>query len=116
MSRYLRYTEILIIINAIGHDMDLHNAPKQFCEQITIGFTEEFFVMALASGQSAAAYTLTPAHAKRLKQYLDKTVSDYEEKYGTINAEWNPNVKSPIQLDELSNEDTNEGGTTGNDQ
>ncbi|MEX1026388.1 MAG: DUF3467 domain-containing protein [Candidatus Paceibacterota bacterium] len=91
--------------------MDLQKAPKQFCENITVGFAKEFFVMALISGQNAGVYSLTPQHAKRLQQYLTKTVADYEQKHGEIEAEWNPNVKSPIQLDDVPG-----GESGGNEQ
>ena len=49
---------------------DLKQASKLFCESINIGFTPEFFVMGLSSGNQASIYSLTPQHAKRLQQYL----------------------------------------------
>ena len=76
---------------------ELTNAPKVFCERINIGFTPEYFVLAVASGNQGTIYTLTPQHAKRLQQYLAHQVKEFEEKHGTINAEWNPNIPSPIQ-------------------
>lgn len=82
--------------------MDLHKAPKQFCENVTVGFAEDYFVAAFLSGQNASVYSFTPQHAKRLKQYLEKKIEDYEEKYGEIEAEWTPNIKSPLQRDDVS--------------
>lgn len=76
---------------------DLKQAPKLFCESINIGFTPEFFVMALSSGTQASIYSLTPQHAKRLAQYLTHQVADYEKSHGTIKAEWSPTVVSPVQ-------------------
>jgi hypothetical protein len=40
---------------------------------------------------------MTPAHAKRLKQYLEHELSEFEKQYGEITAEWTPNVVSPVQ-------------------
>lgn len=76
---------------------DLKNAPKLFAENIKIGFTPEFFIMGISSGAQAQIYSLTPAHAKRLKQYLDHQIKEYETAHGEITAEWNPNVVSPLQ-------------------
>lgn len=76
---------------------DLQKAPKMFCENIKIGFTPEYFVMGLSSGSQAQIYSLTPAHAKRLKQYLEHELERFEADHGEITAEWNPNVVSPIQ-------------------
>lgn len=76
---------------------DLKNAPKLFCENIKIGFTPEYFVLGLSSGSQATIYSLTPAHLKRLNQYMASQIEKYEEKHGHIDAEWDPNVPSPIQ-------------------
>jgi hypothetical protein len=76
---------------------DLKKAPKLFAENIKIGFTPEFFVMGISSGAQAQIYSLTPAHVKRLKQYLEHELKEYEDKHGEITAEWNPNVVSPVQ-------------------
>ncbi len=76
---------------------DLKNAPKLFCESINIGFTPEFFVMAVSSGQQSNIYSLTPQHAKRLLQYLGHQISEYENANGAINAHWSPTVVSPVQ-------------------
>lgn len=76
---------------------DLQKAPKQFCENIKIGFTPEYFVMGLSSGDQAAIYSLTPGHMKRLHQYLGHEIATFEKEHGAINAEWNPNIPSPVQ-------------------
>lgn len=91
--------------------MDLKKAPKQFCDNIQIGFSEDFFVMAVYSGESAGVFTLTPQHAKRLLQYLQHNVENYEEQHGTIEAEWTPNVKSPLQTTDLEGP-TEDGDTS----
>lgn len=76
---------------------ELKNAPKVFCERAQIAYTPEFFVLGLQSGNQGTIYSFTPQHAKRLAQYLTHQVSEFEEKHGKINAEWDPNVVSPVQ-------------------
>ena len=76
---------------------DLQKAPKLFAENIKIGFSSEYFVLGISSGSQAQIYTLTPEHAKRLKQYLSHEISEFEDKHGEIDANWNPNVISPVQ-------------------
>lgn len=76
---------------------DLKNAPKLFCESVNIAFTQEYFVVGLTSGNQGSIYTLTPQHAKRLHQYLGHQMKEFEEKHGVVEAEWNPNVVSPVQ-------------------
>ncbi len=76
---------------------DLKQAPKLFCATINLAFTPEYFVMGLSSGNQGTLYSLTPQHAKRLLQYLEHQIKEYEEKHGEIKAEWNPNIISPVQ-------------------
>ena len=76
---------------------DLKQAPKLFAENIKIGFSAEYFVLGISSGNQAQIYSLTPGHAKRLVQYLEHEIKEFENKHGEITAEWNPNVVSPVQ-------------------
>jgi hypothetical protein len=76
---------------------DLQKAPKLFCESIKIGYSQEFFVMALSSGTQATIYSLTPQHAKRLQQYLTHEIEAFEKIHGEIKATWDPNIVSPVQ-------------------
>ena len=76
---------------------DLKRAPKLFCESINIGYTPEFFITALSSGNQTAIYTLTPQHAKRLLQYLTHQLGEFEKEHGQIKAEWSPTIVSPVQ-------------------
>ena len=76
---------------------DMQKAPKLFAENIKIGFSPEYFVMGISSGNQAQIYSMTPGHAKRLQQYLEHELKSYQEKHGEITAEWNPNVVSPVQ-------------------
>lgn len=79
--------------------MDISKAPKQFCENVTIAFGNDHFVVGLLAGDELGAYVLTPAHMKRLQQYLDHQIAAFEKQYGDITTEaWDPNIKSPIQL------------------
>ena len=76
---------------------DLNKAPKLFCESITIGQSPEYFALGLSSGSQSHIFTITPAHAKRLMQYLTYEVTEYEKKNGTLNTYWEPHVVSPVQ-------------------
>ncbi len=76
---------------------DLKKAPKLFCESINIGFTPEYFVMGLSSGNQGTIYSLTPQHAKRLQQYLTHQIAEYEKEHGTVTAQWDANIISPVQ-------------------
>lgn len=76
---------------------DLKQAPKLFCESINIAYTPEFFVMGLSSGSQASIYSLTPQHAKRLQQYLNHQISEYENEHNEIVAEWKQAIISPVQ-------------------
>jgi len=86
-------------------NIDLNKVPKQFCENISVAFSQEFFVMAMLAGENGIAYALSPQHMKRLAQYLAHQVADYEKKFSAINAEWVPGIQSPIQT-----KDVMEGG------
>jgi len=76
---------------------DIKKAPKVFAENIKIGYTPEYFIMGISSGAQAQIYSLTPGHAKRLQQYLEHNIKEFEAKHGEITAEWDPNVVSPVQ-------------------
>ncbi len=76
---------------------EIKSAPKLFCESINIGYSPEFFVLAVSSGEQASMYTLTPQHAKRLHQYLAHQLAQYEKENGVINTKWEPTIVSPVQ-------------------
>lgn len=81
--------------------MDFNKVPKQFCENITVAFSQEFFVMGMLTGESGIMYALTPQHMKRLSQYLAHQIADYEKQFAAINAEWVPGIQSPIQTKDI---------------
>jgi len=78
--------------------MDISKLPKQFCDNVNMGYSQEFFVLALLSGQNASIFALTPEHAKRLSLSLAHNVQEFEKKFGTIETEWFPGVQSPMQF------------------
>ena len=84
--------------------MDLAKVPKQFCENISVAFSQEFFVMTMLTGENGITYALTPQHMKRLAQYLAHQIEDYEKKFGAVEAQWTPNIQSPIQTKDIIGE------------
>lgn len=76
---------------------DLIRAPKLLCENVLTVISPEYFIMGMSSGNQATIYSFTPAHMKKLAQKLMHDIEQYEQKHGTINAKWNPNVVSPVQ-------------------
>jgi len=81
--------------------MDLSKVPKQFCENISVAFSQEFFIMTMLTGEQGVTYALTPQHMKRLAQYLNHHIADYEKQFATIDAEWTPGIQSPIQTKDI---------------
>ena len=81
--------------------MDFNKIPKQFCENVVAGHSQENFVVIMSVGENAHAYALTPPHMKRLVQSLSHQVAEYEQKFGTIDAKWSPGIESPIQSKDI---------------
>lgn len=81
--------------------MDFNKIPKQFCEGVVAGHSEENFVIIMSVGENAHAYAITPQHMKRLVQSLSHQVEEYEKKFGVINAAWSPGIESPIQSKDI---------------
>ncbi len=77
--------------------MDFNKIPKQFCDNVVAGHTNENFVLLLSVGEAATAYAFTPAHMKRLVQSLGHQVAEYEKAFGPIDAKWSPGIESPLQ-------------------
>lgn len=78
----------------------IQTAPKQFCENVTIGFNKEFFVLGIQNGSQGTAYVLTPEHMKRLCGYVAHQIHEYEQKHGIIDTpDWSQDIKSPVQLE-----------------
>jgi hypothetical protein len=87
---------------------ELKKAPKLFCESVNVAFTPEYFVVGLTSGNQGTIYSFTPQHAKRLHQYLSHQLKQYEDKHGIIQAEWSPNIVSPVQVQQSANKPNKE--------
>lgn len=81
--------------------MDFNKIPKQFCENVVAGHSQENFVMIVSVGEQATAYALTPQHMKRVVQSLTHQVEEYEKKFGVISAKWSPGIESPIQSKDI---------------
>ena len=81
--------------------MDLSKVPKQFCENISCAFSQEYFVMSMLTGEDSETYALTPQHMKRLAQYLAHQIGEYEKQFGEIQAQWSPGIQSPIQTKDI---------------
>lgn len=91
--------------------MDFNQVPKQFCDDVTVGFRDDTFAVVLRSGNTGHAFAFSPEHTKRLAQYLTYQVEQYEKKYQEIDAVWSPNIQSPIQPDDLNSPGTGKGTT-----
>jgi len=81
--------------------MDLSKLPKQFCDNVSMSYSQEYFILALLSGQNASIFALSPEHAKRLSLSLVHNIQEFERKFGEIQTEWYPGVQSPLQLVDL---------------
>lgn len=81
---------------------DFTKIPKQFSESILIGYAEEYFALAILSGQNVASFALTKEHAKRLSLSLAHNIEDYERRFGEIKADWKPGIESPIQIPDIN--------------
>ena len=81
--------------------MDLTKIPKQFCENIAVALSKEYFVMSMLTGEAGVTYALTPQHMKRLSQYITYQIAEYEKQFGVIDATWTPGVQSPLQTKDI---------------
>jgi len=48
---------IMTLYHTVMKPEDLQKAPKLFCENIKVGFTPEYFIMGLSSGNQATIYS-----------------------------------------------------------
>ncbi len=79
--------------------MNIEKSEKLFCDNATIGFGNDSFMMGFASGEHTNVYAFTPAHMKRFQQYLAYRMTEFEKTNGVIVTEpWSPDIKSPIQV------------------
>jgi hypothetical protein len=87
--------------NPLSLGDELRLASKLFCDNVSGGFTNESFLLAMYSGKTPTVFVLTPSHMKRLFQWMKHQIDDYEKQNGEIKAEWNPNIPSPLQASDL---------------
>jgi len=72
-------------------------APR-FCENITMGYSNEVFMLEMVQGINEeevlvhGRYVITPAHAARLAAFLMEKVQEFEAQYGPI-----PQYPLPVQ-------------------
>jgi hypothetical protein len=82
--------------------MDLSKLPKQFCDNVNLGYSQEFFIAALLSGQNMSVFAFTPEHMKRLSLSLQYHIEEFEKSFGEIQTQWSPGIQSPIQMIDLN--------------
>lgn len=81
---------------------DFSKHPKLFVENVAVAFNPEVFAMLIATGEVRLALALSPAHMRRLGQYITYQVAEYEKQFGPIHgADWSPHQPSPIQPPDL---------------
>ncbi len=54
---------------------------------LNISFNEELFDLLMISGNQARRFRLSPKHAKRAYLLLEKSITEYEKKFGEIKAD-----------------------------
>ena len=54
---------------------------------INLNPSEEEFILLLMSGNNARQYSLNPKHAKRFSMLLQKSIEEYEQKFGELKTE-----------------------------
>ncbi len=54
---------------------------------VNINFNEEVFDFLLISGNQGRQFRATPKHAKRIKIILERSINEYEKRYGEIKVE-----------------------------
>jgi hypothetical protein len=80
-------------------NIDFSQIPKNLADTVSINYTQHHFLVALASGQSVAAFALPPELMKAFSEGLPAKIAEYEEKFGAINsASAEGGIQSPIQL------------------
>jgi hypothetical protein len=80
-------------------NIDFSQLPKNLADTVSINYTQHHFLVALASGQSVAAFALPPELMKAFSEGLPAKIAEYEKKFGAINSSATEGgIQSPIQL------------------
>ncbi len=82
--------------------MELDEAPKQFCDNIKLSFSEESFLIGMSSGSEGIVYAFTTKHAKRFMQMLSSNIDKYEKHFGEIKTQWSEDISSPLQPKDIN--------------
>jgi hypothetical protein len=83
--------------------INIDTVPKQFVDNSAIGSSKEFFTFVLIAGTNGTVFALTPEHAKRFHLALKYHLEKFERESRKVEADWNPNMPSPIQPPDLNN-------------
>lgn len=54
---------------------------------VNIGFNEEVFDFLMITGNQGKRFRATPKHAKRIYLLLEKSIQEYEKKFGEIKTQ-----------------------------
>lgn len=74
--------------------------PKHFVENVEACIAKEAFMMALYSGDVPFVFVLTPSHMKRVAQWFNFQVENYEKTFGPVIVEpWTPSIPSSFMED-----------------
>jgi hypothetical protein len=80
--------------------LNIDQIPKQFCDKIMVGSSNQVFILMPIVGTNATAFVITPEHAKDLLKKLSEQVLNFEKNVRTI-AEVDAGIPSPIQMSDL---------------
>jgi DNA segregation ATPase FtsK/SpoIIIE-like protein len=78
------------------HNENQHDDVRYFCDNVNIGYTEDVFMLRLASGDSIFSFMLTPEHIKRLTLALTHHMERYEKTHRRVTTDWPIRIKSPF--------------------
>lgn len=80
-------------------NIDFSQLPKSLVDTVSINFTQHHFMLAIASGQSVAAFALPPELMKAFADGLPEKIREYEERFGKIDTSTaEGGIQSPIQI------------------
>lgn len=80
-------------------NIDFAQLPKSLVDTVSINFNQHHFLVALASGQSIAAFAMPPELLKAFAAGLPEKIQEYEKRYGKIDVTGaEGGIQSPIQI------------------
>jgi hypothetical protein len=54
---------------------------------VNIGFNEEVFDLLITSGNQGRQFRVSPKHAKRISMLLERSLDEYEKKFGQLKTQ-----------------------------